>query len=103
MANVKEDLLQKLSSDKYYAEIELVRLANDPNMNYADKINELSDIIGNIALINLKGDLTGQYFQEAPAEGEPEGEPEAPTNTPEPTPKPAPDNVVEQPQASHNE
>ena len=103
MANVKEDLLQQLATEKYYAEIELVRLANDPNMNYNTKITQLSNIISQIALINLKGELTGQYFQEAP-QGEPEGQPEQPEQPVDAPDEQPVDNVVEsQPQSSHSE
>ena len=64
MANLKLDLLNKLRNDKYYAEIELVRLAQEPNMNYQQKINEMDYQLNEIALINQKMGLTEQYFQE---------------------------------------
>jgi hypothetical protein len=68
MANLKLDLLNKLRTDKYYAEIELVRLAQDPNCNYLFKISDMQQKLNEIALINASLGLAEQYFQEpAPA------------------------------------
>jgi hypothetical protein len=64
MANLKLDLLNKLRNDKYYKEIELVRLAQDPNMNYEEKIYDMDRMLEVIALINIKLGLVEQYFQE---------------------------------------
>jgi len=68
MANLKLDLLNKLRNDKYYKEIEFVRLAQDPNMNYEEKIYEMDRILEIIALINIKMGLAEQYFQEPAAQ-----------------------------------
>ena len=72
MANLKLDLLNKLRNDKYYAEIELVRLAQDPQMNYQWKIDTMKQQLQEIALLNAEMGLMEQYFQEpvqaAPAE-----------------------------------
>ena len=38
MANLKLDLINKLNNDKYYEELELVRLAQDPNTNYKENL-----------------------------------------------------------------
>lgn len=75
MANLKLDLLNKLRNDKYYAEIELVRLASDPNMKYDWKIAEMTGKLNEIALINSSLGLAEQYFQEPVAA--PQGAPVA--------------------------
>jgi len=64
MANLKLDLLNKLRNDKYYKEIELVRLAQEPNMNYERKIELMDELLEFIALNNIKAGLAEQYFQE---------------------------------------
>jgi len=73
MANLKLDLTNKVQNDKYFAEIELVRLAQDVNMNYKNKINEMTYFLEQIALLNAKMGLIEQYFTEAPvnADGTP--------------------------------
>jgi len=69
MANLKLDLVNKLNNDKFYAEIELVRLAQEPNMNYKEKIVLMEVELNTIALTNAKVGLIEQYFQEpAPKE-----------------------------------
>jgi hypothetical protein len=66
MADLKLDLLNKLKNDKYYEELELVRLAQDPNMNYKEKIDAMAYKLANISLLNAQIGLAEQYFQ-APA------------------------------------
>ncbi len=80
MANLKLDLLNKLRNDKYYEELELVRLASDPNMNYKEKIDLMDYKLQNIAMINAKMGLAEQYFQEPQ---QPQGQP-APQSAPAP-------------------
>jgi hypothetical protein len=84
MADLKTDLLQEVGRKKYFSEMELVRLANDGAMNYEEKVSKISSLIGEIALLNAKGDLIGSYFQEPQTEGggEPDGEPEQPVEEP---------------------
>jgi len=68
MANLNLDLLNKLRNDKYYDELELVRLAQDPNMNYKVKIEQMSVLLANLSVLNAQMGLAEQYFQEpAPA------------------------------------
>lgn len=77
MANLKLDLLNKLNNDKFYEELELVRLAGDPNTNYREKIDAMSFRLSNIAVLNAQLGLVNQYFQEpAPvaAPAAPEGQ-----------------------------
>jgi len=62
MTNVKQDLLNKIGIEKYYAELELGRLAADPNMNYMDKINSMAHLLERIAILNGELGLAGQYF-----------------------------------------
>jgi hypothetical protein len=64
MANLKKDLLNNLGNDKYYDELELARLASDPNMVYKDKIEKMSAILKGIASIDLATQLIGKYFPE---------------------------------------
>jgi len=66
MANLKLDLLNKLRNDKYYEELELVRLAQDPNTNYKGKIDEMAIQLEKLALLNAEMGLVEQYFQEPP-------------------------------------
>lgn len=64
MANLKLDLVNKLNNDKFYAELELVRLAQDPNMNYRTKIDSMDLQLEVLAKTNGKLGLVDQYFQE---------------------------------------
>jgi len=64
MANLKLDLLNKLKNEKYYSELEMIRLANEPNMNYKEKIDSLSDELENIVIIDAQTTLVEQYFKE---------------------------------------
>lgn len=100
MADLKLDLLNKLRNDKYFAEIELVRLAQDPTMNYKGKIDEMEAQLALIALLNTEMGLVEQYFQDQPpAEGQPAGDgsqqpmpnlnPNAPAAAPAGAPVPA--------------
>jgi len=66
MANLKLDLLNKIRNDKYYEELELGRLAQDPVMNYKYKIEEMQLKLNNLAVLNAELGLVEQYFQEAP-------------------------------------
>ena len=79
MANLRADLLNEIRNQKYYAEIELIRLAQDGTMNYREKIDSISDILSEIAIINQKMILIDSYFTQ----------PEV-TPTPEAKPAPAP-------------
>jgi hypothetical protein len=67
MANLKVDLLNKLNNDKYFAEMELIRLAQEPNMNYQQKIDEMQYLLERLAILNGEVALASQYFQDAPA------------------------------------
>jgi hypothetical protein len=66
MANLKLDLLNKLRNDKYYEELELVRLAQDPNTNYKGKIDAMAFQLEKLAILNASMGLVEQYFQEQP-------------------------------------
>lgn len=88
MANLKQDLLNDLGNEKYYAELELARLAADPAMVYKDKVVEMSDLLKGIAETDLATQLVGKYFQDPVAA--PEGEPQGNAPVPEqPAPAPA--------------
>lgn len=62
--DLKVDLINKLNNDKYYEELELIRLASDANMNYKRKIELMSNSLLNISELNSQIGLAGQYFQE---------------------------------------
>jgi len=64
MPNLKLDLINKLNNEKMFAELELVRLAQEPNMNYKKKIDEMNSYLYDIALVNAKLGLIEQYFKE---------------------------------------
>jgi hypothetical protein len=66
MANLKLDLLNKLRNDKYYEELELVRLAQDPNTHYKNKIEAMQVQLFQLAALNAEMGLVEQYFQEPP-------------------------------------
>ena len=92
MANLKQDLLNDLGNEKYYAELELARLAADPNMVYKDKVVEMADLLKGLAEVDLATQLVGKYFQEPEAQAAPapEGEQVAPAPVPEQPQQPAP-------------
>jgi hypothetical protein len=94
MANLKADLLNELRTQKYYAEMELLRLAQDPSMKYRNKIEDIDFQLGEIALINSKIGLAEGYFQDAPQQEAVPNVPEAPqeevAEMPAPAPAPAP-------------
>jgi hypothetical protein len=79
MADLKLDLLNKIRNDKYYAEIELVRLAQDPNTVYKDKINAMQSSLQEISILNAEMGLVEQYFkapeQQQVAIGQPVNQP----------------------------
>jgi hypothetical protein len=87
MANLKLDLINKINQDKFYEEIELIRLAQDPNMNYKQKIEEMQVALKNLALLNTQAGLVDQYFQDAPQQ-----------QAPAPAPAPAQQPVEQKPQ-----
>lgn len=67
MANLKLDLVNKINNDKFYEEVELIRLAQDPGMNYKLKIKEMQKQLDNLILLNAEIGLVEQYFPEQPA------------------------------------
>jgi hypothetical protein len=78
MADLKLDLLNKINNDKYFEELELVRLAQDPNMNYKEKVDSMSNRLASIAVYNAQLGLVEQYFKTpapAPAANVPQGAP----------------------------
>ena len=76
MANLKLDLLNKLKNDVYYEEMELVRLAQEPNMHYKQKIDDMSFRLANLATLNAQIGLVEKYFQDA--QPQPQAQAEAP-------------------------
>jgi hypothetical protein len=64
MANLKQDIQNNLGNDKYYAELELARLAQDPNMVYREKVEMMSDLLKELAALDLGIQLIGKYFQD---------------------------------------
>lgn len=80
MANLKIDLLNKSNNAKYFEELELMRLAQEPNMNYKQKLDEIDTVLGNIAMLNAKIGGIEQYFREEPSTKQPVA-PVAPAST----------------------
>jgi len=66
MPNLKLDLNNMLNNEKYYEELELIRLAQEPSMNYKLKIDLMKEKLESLALLNAQIGLVGQYFQDAP-------------------------------------
>jgi hypothetical protein len=64
MANLKLDLINKINNDKYFEELELVRLAQDANMNYREKVELMGISLETLALLEAKLGLIEKYFQE---------------------------------------
>ena len=64
MPNLKLDLINRINNDKYLDELELVRLAQDPNMNYRQKIDEMCNALESIAILNAEAGLIEEYFKE---------------------------------------
>ena len=95
MANLKQDLLNNLGSDKYYAELELGRLAAEPNMNYKVKVEEMTFLLKKIAEYDLATQLVGKYF--------PEQQPAADQPTPEKPQSSTPEQPKTHPGHSHGE
>ena len=83
MANLKLDLLNKLNNDKYYEEIELVRLAQDPNTHYKQKIEEMQYRLRELALLNAQLGLVEQYFKEPTPQVQPTQQGETVAQTPQ--------------------
>lgn len=87
MANLKQDLMNGLGNEKYYAELELVRLANDANTNYKNKVKVMTTLLTDIATFDLAMGKINVYFNE----------PEKPVPAPVPAPVPEPVPATEQP------
>lgn len=83
MANLKLDLVNKINNEKYYDEIELIRLAQDPNTNYKNKIEDMGALLKKIAIHNAQLGLVEQYFKEPEQQNAPVTNPPqaAPTQT----------------------
>jgi hypothetical protein len=64
MGNLKLDLINNLKNKKYYAEIELGRLAQEPNMNYEQKIDDMVCLLEKISIVNSNIGLAEQYFKD---------------------------------------
>jgi len=71
MANLKVDLANKVNNDKYFAEMELIRLAQEPNMNYEEKIKLMDEKLTIIVGVERKLELINAYFS-APEENAPD-------------------------------
>ena len=54
MANLKLDLQNRLNNQKFFAELELVRLAQEPAMNYELKIEQMDVQLQALAVRNLQ-------------------------------------------------
>ena len=84
MANLKLDLVNKLNNDKFYEELELIRLAQEPSMNYREKIELMQEQFATLALLNAEIGLVEEYFREPAPAAAP-----APAQADQPAPAPA--------------
>lgn len=50
LKNIKYDLIEDIRRDKYYDEIELIRLISDSSISYKNKISNIKKIIKEITL-----------------------------------------------------
>jgi len=77
MANLKLDLINKITNIKYFDEIEFIQLAQNPTMDYREKLDKMEYLLKNIALSNTQLGLVEQYLpdapQQAPVEDKPQG------------------------------
>ena len=64
MANLKIDLINDQNNVKYFAEMELVRLAQEPNMNYKEKVMLMVEELGKISMVNSNLGLIEVYFSQ---------------------------------------
>lgn len=96
MANLKQDLLNNLGNDKYYTELELGRLAAEPNMTYKVKVDEMTVLLKKIAELDLATQLVGKYFPE-------QQQPVADQSAPEQPQATAPDQPQAHPGQTHGE
>lgn len=71
MVNLKSDLINKITTDKMYQEVELVRLAQDPNMNYEQKIIDMKYQLERLSVLNSEMGLIEVYFKDAPVAATP--------------------------------
>ena len=88
MANLKLDLIQRFTEQKMLAELELVRLAQEPNMCYRDKLELMEEELDVLRVVNAKIGLINQYFQDPEPQQAPAPQQEAPA-APAPAPAPA--------------
>jgi len=65
MVNLKQDLIDTISRKKFFAELELGRLAQEPNMNYELKISLMEEKLQEIAISNSQIALANTYFPDA--------------------------------------
>lgn len=74
--DLKIDLVNKITTDKFYLEAELGRLFNDQTMNYKQKIDEMARVLADIALTNAQLAGIDQYFTPPqPEQQAPQGQP----------------------------
>ena len=63
VTTIKNDLVEKVSRDKYYHEQNLLRLVKNDSMEYNELIESIDCLLENIALANTKIELIKEYFQ----------------------------------------
>jgi hypothetical protein len=65
---LKNDLLNEIKNDKYFAEMELNRLAQSIDIPYREKIAYMSKVLSEIDSANKKMDLVRVYFGDEPVQ-----------------------------------
>jgi len=73
MANLKLDLINKITNVKYFDEIEFIQLAQNPTMDYREKLDKMEYLLSNIAINNSKLGLVEQYLPDNPPQQAPVG------------------------------
>ena len=60
---IKNDLLNKLTNDLYFSEIELERLVNIDTISYSDQLNLIEKTLENIVFIKTKISAINTYLK----------------------------------------
>lgn len=69
---IKSDLINQLNHEKYFLENELNRQVRNNNIPYYDVLENLSEIIGKINVVNQKLKLINEYFVEVQQKDSPQ-------------------------------
>jgi hypothetical protein len=62
--NLKNDLLDVIATKRQFKQAEFIRLANDPNTNYEDKVSHMLSLAEEIANCDLQVNVINFYFKD---------------------------------------